>query len=96
MLSCARSRAVIDHGEPIRIAYGNRPHAVVDSENDIRRVSKVGSLGDRVNQLIADGQRHAFAPAGRRFRAWFTIPPAAVQIWPDYLVEARQFVSASR
>ena len=50
---------------------------------------------ERVNGLIADGQGSAFAPAGRRFREWVAIPPAAESAWPDYLDEALHFVAAS-
>ena len=49
---------------------------------------------ERVNSLIEDGLGSTFAPAGRRFREWVAIPPAAEAQWPEYLDEALRFVVA--
>jgi hypothetical protein len=48
----------------------------------------------RVDQLIAQGEGLAFAPAGRRFKEWVGIPLDAGDRWPAFLEEALQFVSA--
>ncbi|MGH2613941.1 MAG: hypothetical protein ACRDJC_01775 [Thermomicrobiales bacterium] len=50
---------------------------------------------DRVDQLLANGQGHAFSPAGRRFREWVALPPAAESDWGNYLDEALRFVAGS-
>ena len=46
----------------------------------------------RVDQLLAAGHAHAFAPAGRRFRQWAAIAPTREPTWADLLHEAFDFV----
>jgi hypothetical protein len=50
---------------------------------------------ERVNALIAERRGSAFAPAGRRFREWVAIPPAAEAQWPAFLDEALDFVATN-
>jgi TfoX N-terminal domain len=51
----------------------------------------------RVADVIADGTGEAFAPNGRVFREWVTIPDTDPVTWQQLLVEARDFVApASR
>jgi hypothetical protein len=46
----------------------------------------------RVEELLAIGDAHAFAPAGRRFREWAAISPAQEPSWGALLQEAFDFV----
>lgn len=48
---------------------------------------------DRVDQLVAAGRAHAFAPAGRRFREWAAVEPARRRSWPSLLDAALAFVA---
>jgi hypothetical protein len=47
----------------------------------------------RVTQLIDDGQARPFAPAGRTFKEWATVPERDEAIWEALLTEARAFVA---
>lgn len=47
---------------------------------------------DRVDDLIANGEATAFAPAGRRFRQWAAIGWERRGYWPELLGEALAFV----
>ena len=38
-----------------------------------------------VTALIADGLGEPFAPSGRPFREWISIPPSERESWPDRL-----------
>ncbi|MGE3327800.1 MAG: hypothetical protein AB7N61_20615 [Acidimicrobiia bacterium] len=42
----------------------------------------------RVDELIAAGQAHPFAPAGRRFREWSAVPVSRSRSWKRLLDEA--------
>ena len=42
----------------------------------------------RVTDLVDAGHAHPFAPAGRRFRQWAAVPPAAPATWAALLDEA--------
>ncbi|MFT5196983.1 MAG: hypothetical protein ACI85U_004023 [Candidatus Promineifilaceae bacterium] len=46
---------------------------------------------DRVKQLIDDGVALAFAPNGRTFKEWATIPIPERELWHDLIVEAFEF-----
>lgn len=43
----------------------------------------------RVAQLVADGIGRAFAPAGKVFGEWVSLPDPDGQAWQDLLAEAR-------
>jgi hypothetical protein len=45
----------------------------------------------RVIELIADGTGEPFAPNGRTFREWVTIPEPEPDMWEQLLAEARDF-----
>ena len=47
----------------------------------------------RVDQLVAGGGAHAFAPAGRRFREWAAVPVERSRTWRRLIDEALTFVS---
>ena len=49
----------------------------------------------RVDELVADGLAHAFAPAGRRFREWAAIAPGRSRTWRRRLDEALAFVEGT-
>jgi TfoX/Sxy family transcriptional regulator of competence genes len=52
---------------------------------------------ERVAELIADGVGEPFAPNGRVFREWVTIPDTEPKVWEQLLAEARDFAGpASR
>jgi hypothetical protein len=46
---------------------------------------------ERVLELIADGTGEPFAPNGRVFREWTTIPEPDPGVWEQLLAEARDF-----
>ena len=46
----------------------------------------------RVDELIDAGQAEPFAPAGRRFREWASIPYERARTWKRLLGEALEFV----
>jgi hypothetical protein len=46
---------------------------------------------ERVSALIADGTGAPFAPNGRRFREWVSLPRPDVELWEQVLTEAHQF-----
>jgi hypothetical protein len=46
---------------------------------------------ERVTALIAEGTGTPFAPNGRRFREWVSIPAPDVELWEQVLTEALQF-----
>jgi hypothetical protein len=50
----------------------------------------------RVDELVAAGQAHPFAPAGRRFRQWAAIAPQHQSTWPARLDEALAFVGGQQ
>jgi hypothetical protein len=50
----------------------------------------------RVDELIAAGRAHPFAPAGRRFREWAAVPPERSRSWRRLVDEALAFVGGSR
>ena len=47
----------------------------------------------RVDQLIEAGRAESFAPAGRPFREWASIPPERSRTWRRLLSEALDFVA---
>lgn len=49
----------------------------------------------RVDELVAAGHAHSFAPAGRRFREWAAIPPERSRTWKRLLDEALTFVTGT-
>ena len=51
---------------------------------------------ERVAELIADGTGEPFAPNGRVFREWVTIPEPDPAVWEQLLAEARDFAAARR
>ena len=48
-----------------------------------------------VTRLIDSGKAEEFAPNGRRFREWVSIPPARSRSWPKHL-DAALAASAAR
>jgi hypothetical protein len=46
----------------------------------------------RVDELVAAGRAHAFAPAGRRFRQWAAVPLERSRTWRRLLDDALVFV----
>ncbi|MGD9749595.1 MAG: hypothetical protein AB7W59_01225 [Acidimicrobiia bacterium] len=47
----------------------------------------------RVEELIADGEGRPFAPAGRVFKEWVSVPSADRERWMELLVEGIAFVA---
>lgn len=50
---------------------------------------------DRVGQLIAEGVGRPFAPAGRVFREWVSVPDPDRERWASLLREGVRFVATS-
>jgi hypothetical protein len=48
---------------------------------------------ERVAELIAEGTGEPFAPNGRVFREWVTIPEPDPGVWERLLAEARDFAA---
>ena len=48
----------------------------------------------RVDQLVDAGRADPFAPAGRRFREWASVPYERARTWRRLLDEALDFVDA--
>jgi hypothetical protein len=46
---------------------------------------------DRVAELVENGSGDAFAPAGKVFREWVSIPAADRTVWHALLAEAVDF-----
>jgi hypothetical protein len=46
---------------------------------------------ERVSELVEDGEGEPFAPAGRVFREWVSIPTADRELWQALLAEAVDF-----
>ena len=51
---------------------------------------------ERVVELIADGTGEPFAPNGRVFREWVTIPDPDPGVWEQLLAEAADFAAPTR
>ena len=51
---------------------------------------------ERVAELITDGTGEQFAPNGRVFREWVTIPEPDPVVWEQLLAEARDFAAPAR
>lgn len=47
---------------------------------------------ERVAQLVESGEGRPFAPAGRVFREWVSLPGVSDQRWDELLAEATEFV----
>lgn len=47
---------------------------------------------DRVNELIESGVAEPFAPNGKRFKEWATIPERDPDLWESLMTEALDFV----
>jgi hypothetical protein len=50
---------------------------------------------DRVTELVESGEGQSFAPAGRTFREWVSMPEPDENRWKQLMDEARAFVSGS-
>ena len=50
---------------------------------------------DRVDELVAAGKAHNFAPAGRRFREWAAVPVERSRSWSRLIDEALAFVGSA-
>jgi hypothetical protein len=48
----------------------------------------------RVTELIESGEGQAFAPAGRVFKEWVSVPRTDRRLWGDLLKEGVAFVGA--
>ena len=48
---------------------------------------------ERVAELVADGTGETFAPNGRVFREWVTIPEPDPHVWEQLLAEARDYAA---
>jgi hypothetical protein len=49
----------------------------------------------RVGELVASGEARTFAPAGRRFREWPSVPFERRRTWGRLLEDAMDFVGGS-
>lgn len=49
---------------------------------------------DRVDELVDAGRAEPFAPAGRRFREWASVPFSRSRSWKRLLDEAHTFVDS--
>jgi hypothetical protein len=49
----------------------------------------------RVDELVASGGARPFAPAGRRFREWASVPFESSRSWRRLLEDALDFVEGS-
>jgi len=43
---------------------------------------------EQVDELVAEGAGHQFAPAGKVFREWVLIPDADARRWPSLMSQA--------
>ena len=57
------------------------------------RAEVLSSSCQRVAAVIADGTGEPFAPNGRVFREWVTIPEPDAAVWERLLAEARAFAA---
>jgi hypothetical protein len=48
----------------------------------------------RIAQLIDDGEARPFAPAGRTFKEWASIPRRDEDTWQSLLTEARTYAAS--
>ena len=46
---------------------------------------------ERVTELVDNGDGDPFAPAGKVFREWVSIPTVDRELWPTLLAEAVDF-----
>lgn len=51
---------------------------------------------ERVAELVADGTGEPFAPNGRVFHEWLTVPEPDPDVWERLLAEARDFAAPAR
>lgn len=51
--------------------------------------------GERVTALVAGGRGDSFAPAGKVFREWVSIPTGDPDLWSILLTEAADFARKS-
>jgi hypothetical protein len=58
-------------------------------DNTVALVVKLPS--ERVLELIESGDGEPFAPAGRRFREWVSVPAVDRALWQSLLTEAVDF-----
>jgi hypothetical protein len=69
--------------------------AFLASYDDQARCLVVKLPGERVAEIIADGEGDPFAPAGRVFREWVSIPTIDRDLWRSVLAEAVDFARES-
>jgi len=72
------------------LRYHGRFFASLDRRHDAM-VVKLST--ERVAEVIADRDGQPFAPAGRVFREWVSLPLADRHSWIALLAEAQQFAS---
>ena len=51
---------------------------------------------ERVAELVVDGTGEPFAPNGRVFREWVTVPKPDPDVWEQLLAEAREFAAPAQ